>query len=115
MRGHEALQAMRRRGIRPVCADISVGMDDLGTWRDWQDWTQTAHIEIQPEDRIHRLDLRCVLGLCVSIGGTDAARVAAVHDACVDAGARSVMSAVYAWTRGELVCVDRIETLRAAA
>lgn len=112
MRGHEALVAMRRRGMRPVSADISDGMDRLGCWRDWQHWTGVAHVEVQPGDSINRLDLRCMVGLIVSVAGTDPVRVRALHDACVAAGARAVMAAVYAPTAsGDLRRVDGIETL----
>jgi len=111
MRGHEALVAMRRRGVRPVMADISDGMDGLGCWRDWQDWTGTAQIEVQPGDSISRLDLRCLVGLFVIVSGTDESRVKRLHDACVEAGASAVMATVYERTAGGgLKPVTRIET-----
>lgn len=116
MRGQEALIAMRRQGIRPVAADISDGMDSLGCWRDWQHWTGTAHIDVQPEDRINRLDLRCVIGLFVVIAGRDSGRVQKLHDRCVEAGARGVMATVYAIKpNGDLQALERIETLGATA
>ncbi len=115
MRGHEALIALRRRGVRPVWAFVTVGRDHSESCREWHEWMSAAHIEIQPEDRIQRIDLRCLLGMWVSVSGFDAERVAAAHEACVAASARCVMSAVYERDEaGELVCVDRIETLEAA-
>lgn len=112
MRGHEALVAMRRRGVRPAMADISDGLDKLCAWRDWPDWDGTAHIEIQPADSIPLLDLRCLVGLFVFVWGLDAERVHQLHDACMAAGARAVMGAVYERNScGELRRVDSIETI----
>lgn len=112
MRGHEALLALRRRGQRPLMADICDGMDGLACWRDWPNWSGAAHIEVRPEDRINRLDLRCIVGMFVSVGGMDANRVRQLHDRCVEVGASGVMAAVYAvGPHGTLQAVERIETM----
>lgn len=116
MRGHLPLIAMRRRGLRPAMVDFSLGLDSMGCWKDWQSWTSTAHVEVQPDDRIALLDLRFVVGLWVFVSGIDRARVESLHEACKAAGARSVMSALMAFDKhDELTTVERFESLGEAA
>ena len=94
MRGHEALIAMRRGGLRPDLVAIHAGTDHSACWRDWRDLTPTqAQVEIQDGDSLAGIDLRFTVGLFVIVSGEDADRVAAVHAACLDGGARRVLSA----------------------
>jgi len=83
MRGHEALIAMRRQGLRPAMVWIGTSPDASNLWRDWQRCSPAhARIQIDPEDRPAMLDLRWVIGLTVAIDGHDFDRVQAVADAC---------------------------------
>lgn len=96
MRGHQALIALRRRGLRPWAAFVSDGADRLGAWRDWQDDLSAAHFEVQADDNPLTLDLRCLTGMLVFIDSEDRRRLLALHRACIDAGAKRVMSALFA-------------------
>lgn len=49
-------------------------------------------IELRADANPLRLDLRCLIGLCVNIMGRDERRVGAVARACADAGARRVIA-----------------------
>ena len=84
MRGHQPLIAMRRNGNRPVSVTISTdGGDAMKSWRIWPwQWPGQACIQIDLNETVSLLDLRCVVGLPVSVVGCDLARVDEVAAAC---------------------------------
>ena len=94
MRGHRALIAMRRRGVRPSCVWISLDGDATRSWRDWHIHSPTfADVEIDADESPALLDLRWVIGLTAFVWGLDAPRVAAVAQACRDHDAARVITA----------------------
>lgn len=80
--------------MRPWALFLSDDLDEIGMWRWWPREDTAAHVEVQPQDRIGLLDLRFAVGLLVFVTGTDRDRVKALHDACVDVGAKRVLSYV---------------------
>lgn len=105
MRGHEPLIAMRRSGRRVA----AVWFDMDGTGDDWRTWPQAlgvewkrfpnkggdAHVQVQRDDSIPRLDLRFVMGLQAWVSGFDERRVRQLHEACAAAGASRVLSTLF--------------------
>jgi hypothetical protein len=93
MRGNEEIAAARRRGAGPSmvwidCDGYNDGFTRLKSMGLWpEDW-----IELRADENPLRLDLRCVIGLCVNVMGQDERRVGAVARACVEAGARRVIA-----------------------
>lgn len=110
MRGHEPLLALRRRGAAPSSVWISDGDDAAGFWRDWPTWSRSAHVEIQPSDSIALLDLRFVVGLLVFASSHDRGRAEALHRACVEAGAKRVMTDHFERVRGQLESVEDFDS-----
>lgn len=103
MRGHEYLIALRLKNRDPDRVTVAVcpGKSWMSAhWHEW--WDATPMVQIEPTDSVQRLDLRCLVGLCVDLMGNeeDAERIAAVYTACVAAGASRVLCAVYR-TKGE--------------
>lgn len=96
MRGHEALIAMRlrrRKVPRIVFFDFAGGRSER--WRTWQFETpDRAYLLLDHGDVPGAMDLRCVVGLTVWINHTDEARVIALRDACMAAGADRVIAHV---------------------
>jgi hypothetical protein len=100
MRGHEPLVAMRMRGFLPAAVYVNADGNTPG------DWTIPAHaaaplfaeINVDPSETIARLDLRCLAGLTVHLNGSDPMRVAALKDACMEAGAQRVIAYCQDWT-----------------
>lgn len=93
MRGHQDLIAMRRRGYVPHVVFIDIGQDRL--WDGWVERTPwSAHLCVGESEQPSRADLRCVVGLTVSVHGEDAARVHALRDACIEARAARVIATV---------------------
>ena len=92
MRGHEEIIAMRHGGHRPDIIFIHVGIDNSGSHLDWQTWTpKNAEVEIA-DASLAGLDLRFTVGLLVWVSGQDQGRVSAIHIACLEAGAKRVVS-----------------------
>lgn len=94
MRGHEALIALRlsRRRPRAVFIDVMAATDEC--WRDWQQLTpQHAHVDVSPDEPIHRLDFRFTVGMNVIVTGDEQSRAQAISDACIEAGALRVVAA----------------------
>ncbi len=120
MRGHEPLLAMRRSGAVPQ--SVWLDLDPSDAWRNWPQmlgvqWREhpnavgSAHVQIDADDSIARLDLRFLVGLTVWGQGTDAHRVEMLHRACAEAGAKRVLSSVMQPdTRGQLRCVAMLDT-----
>lgn len=106
MRGHQPLIAMRRRGLRPQAAWIDLVPSLTEHSATWHQWSTAPHIEVTDSESVRRLDLRCLVGMDVMVGGFDPHRVADMHCACVGSGARFVMSQVWGKARH-----DDIETL----
>lgn len=94
MRGHEALIALRRSGLRPSLVDIDLEPCPWRNWADWPEWTTVPQIEVQPTDSIRLLDLRFLVGLTVQVSGFDGPRVWAMFEACREAGAARVLAFV---------------------
>lgn len=95
MRGHQPLIDMRRAGKAPRSVFVDAFEDHSQAWRDWPTVNPAApQIEILPTEMLSGLDLRFVVGLIVILTGHDAARVAKVREACFEAGATRVVSAV---------------------
>ncbi len=112
MLGRQQLIEMRFRHQQPDCVWIDVdGQNTRNPASDWSDsYPAHAHLHADNEDRIRRLDMRCVHGLKCYIDGTDRARVHAMRDACIEVGA----SRVIAWVmkqlgEGEFVTFQTIE------
>lgn len=94
MRGHQQLIAMRNAGAVPDVVWIDTDLPKLPMPGDWHEITpRHAHLQLDASDRLARLDLRCVIGLTVSVSGSDVHRVRAVRDACIDAKAKRVIAA----------------------
>lgn len=96
MIGHEPLIAMRRRGLKP---DLAVVETVWGRGRERQcaqEWPEvnprSAWIFIEPSDAPRRLDLRCLVGMQVSIDGYDRSRLVATFEACLRAQAARVIA-----------------------
>lgn len=112
MIGHEPLIAMRRRGRAPAWVEIeTMPCADSRLAREWPQFLpQRAMLFVDPRESAARLDLRCVVGLCVDVQGEDAKRVSAVVAAAESAGARRVLGSVFR-RRGELCeTVSRTDT-----
>ena len=101
MRGHEPLVAMRLRGLQPASVHLNANGNSLSV-----DWTIPAcpgaplhaELEVDPTETIGRLDLRCIADLTVHLNGSNPERVAALRDACIEAGARRVIACAPDWT-----------------
>ena len=75
MRGHAQLIAMRRKGFRPAAVWITTDLDAMRCWRDWHEIRPAhAQIEVERNDQPALLDLRSLIGLQVTVTGSDAAR-----------------------------------------
>lgn len=94
MRGHLPLIAIRKRGLKPQLVRIETDPMPWRDWADWPEWSDTPMVEVEPSDAIRRLDLRCMVGLPVAIGGRDAGRVAELFGALQVAGASRVIAFV---------------------
>lgn len=86
MRGHDHIIALRKRGITPAFVFINDYPCDV----DWFEYHEHATVEILPSESIDLLDMRFVVGLTVSISGSDLERVKAIAQRCKDAGAAVV-------------------------
>lgn len=93
MRGHQALIAMRRRGMRPQSVSISVDKPDPCA-KDWQDWASFAAVEVEATESVPLLDLRFCVGMMVFVDGMSRQRCEAVEKACRAAGASKVVTHV---------------------
>jgi hypothetical protein len=95
MRGHLALLEMRRAGAAPDVVLVDCFPTPSHQAQHWpSDNPTTAVIEIEAGDRPARLDLRCLIGLDVTVNGFDSQQVAAVEAAVIAAKARTVTAAV---------------------
>lgn len=103
MRGHDPLIAMRRKHrVKPGLAFVDLVDRHSPVAADWQEHFCQAHIEVTDAESIARLDLRCIVGMAVIVSGFDAGRVSSMHDACVAAGAKHVVSMVMEDRGGEI-------------
>ena len=120
MRGHEPLLAMRRIGRVP--GSVALSLYASTPWRTWAqseptefrgfpDAQSTAHVLVEPDDPIGRLDLRFLVGLTAWVDGPDLMRVQQLHAACIEAGAKRVLSTVQQPdSRGTLRTVAMFDT-----
>lgn len=115
MRGHEPLIAMRLKHKRPAWVSVAVCKD---SWlaRHWHEEGMSGpHVLIEPSDSIDRMDLRFLVGLHVDIDGdvADEARVKAVFEACLRAGASRVIAGIHR-PRGNTGELEMLELLDSA-
>lgn len=99
MRGHEPLIAQRLRGKRPDLVAVEVGGPPTWQSANWHRFTpRHAQLHIADADPLQRLDLRCLVGLNVTVFGQDPQRVGAAVAAIQAAGARRVLACAYTVT-----------------
>lgn len=92
MRGHEAILQLRRRGFAPRLVSVETEGPAIRFDRFFPAIDDGyAMLQIEPHEPVHRVDLRCLLGLVVVVSGCNAERVAAVCAACTAAGAERVI------------------------
>lgn len=101
MRGHLPLLRMRRAGAMPHAAWLVLDPVPAYLLANWpaESWHGhvAAHIAVDPDESIARLDLRMLIGLpLVHVDGSDRERVMALFAACVEAKPRRVIAAVLA-------------------
>ncbi len=89
MRGHEQVIALRLKGVKPAI----VFVNDFPCATDWLEHNEHATISIANNTPVHLLDLRCLVGLVVSISSDDEQRAKALAAACKRVGARTVAAA----------------------
>jgi len=101
MNGHEALRAMRHNHRTPRCVWITDGDDTRA--KDWHeepnhvDQQRHAVITLAAGDIPEAMDLRCCVGLEVHVAGDRGeSRARRIHNALVDAGAKRVITSIYA-------------------
>lgn len=83
MLGHQPLIAMRRAGAMPDMVFVETSPELYASTEDWPEESPSrAQVRVTPNDPVHRLDLRFLIGLKVWVTGTDADRVFAVAEAC---------------------------------
>jgi hypothetical protein len=88
MRGHEHLIALRKRGIKPPI----VFLNDFPCATDW--FAHSEHATVSTGcGPLAGLDLRCVVGMVVSIASFDQGRAQRLAEACKRAGACAVAAA----------------------
>lgn len=110
MRGHEAIEAIRRRGVKPGLVFVQIGSDRLRAWSDWPRYTSQAHVEVPDSDDIDLLDLRCIVGLFVLVAGLDETRVERFFRACCKADAKRVIATAYRTVRDDLEETKRFDS-----
>ena len=88
MRGHGPLLAERMQGRAPNY----VFVNDYPCKTDWCDFSEQVTL-CTHGDPLSSLDLRCLVGLSVSISSPDLARAQALFAMAVEAGAKSVAAA----------------------
>lgn len=113
MRGHNPLIDLRMRRRNPGMVSISVQSERSWIADQWHQWEGCdPSLQIEPADPVSRLDLRCLVGLRVDLMGHEsvAARVRAVHQACIDANAERVMTAIWREKGEEVEIVELIDS-----
>lgn len=95
MRGQQKLEVMRRSGYAPASIHIETTPDPLAMSEDWQIHTPNcAYLQLGGGERARVADLLCVVGLLVFVHGDIERTVMAVKNACIEAGARRVVTMV---------------------
>ena len=104
MRGHGTLIAMRKRGVTPVYG-VNIATDECqsdwpSVWEKfWRDYplteVYTAELFIGPKESSQLLDLRCLVGLHVTVNGMTSRRVREVAQAAIKSGAKRVIGCVF--------------------
>jgi hypothetical protein len=97
MRGAEQLTAMRRRGYRPPKGVVvCLSSQRLGkAFADGVEALGAASIDIGSDEKLDRLDFRCLLGLKVVVHGDDEPRVTEAAERIQKAGAAAVVGLRY--------------------
>lgn len=94
MNGHQALIAMRRKGVRVAAIFVADGQSDFDLDKSWTHpimGSRFAHVRIDEIDIPEALDLRFAVGMQVHIDGyRSEARAKRLHDAFVAADAKIV-------------------------
>lgn len=96
MRGHEALIAVRDSGRVPS-RGVDVHIGRCAPWFDWwrEQFPQLAHVWVEPDDRVRRLDMRFVIGLLALVQTPEEAehgRAIEVARRCAESGARRAVA-----------------------
>lgn len=86
MRGHDAIIALRCKGVSPAIVFINDYPCDVN----WLEHRDHATVEILPSEPVDMLDFRFANGIKVSITGSTIKRAKAIARACQDAGAVAV-------------------------
>lgn len=112
MRGYQPLFDLRMAGLKPAFLSIDVGTEPRWLCDHWHKLGLSAHILIEPKDRLETLDLRAVVKLLVHVSGhvDDAVRVRRVFDICVQAGADRVLGSLHRLVGGQLETVEHFDT-----
>lgn len=93
MRGHTLLADLRRGGYVPHHVHVDLDLPKLpSSWLLDAARTGYPQVQVEASDALHRLDLRCVVGLVALVSGNDSARVEAISEACRQAGAERVIA-----------------------
>lgn len=90
MKGHDRVMAVRAKGRVPRFG-VDVQLGEHAPWFDWWEerFPESAHVWIEPSDRVHRLDMRFVVGLMVAVhacGSDEAERAIEVAHRCAECG-----------------------------
>ena len=89
------MEAMRSEGFAPSIVFLDIGPDPLHMAKDWHTLKpEIAYLQVEHGDIPCPSDLRCVVGLRVSVQGDDESHVEAIGNACVSAGASRVIASV---------------------
>lgn len=91
MRGHEGIIDMRKQGKRPSI--VFLNDYPCAEQLDWRQWGDHATVEVHG-DQPESLDLRCLIGLRVSISAATVERAKRLMEACKQAGAVMVAAGV---------------------
>lgn len=113
--GLDTLAVLRRHGLEPASVDIDTDCALTPALRrrvaalNAHSGDACWNAVIGRAETLGCVDLRPVLGLVCTVGGVDAARVAAVGRACEDAGAARVVACTYRKTlRGRDLVVELV-------
>ena len=109
MRGVLELKEMRLRGSNPISVWIEIDAGKIVHDSKFPADPANPIMTIDPDERIHEIDFRPVIGLQCMVGGRDERRVNLVYAACMEAQACRVIASVYRVTAGGEVRTFRVK------